>query len=107
MGRLGKIMNRLKPAREPLQAGDSWRADKPGANARGYTYRWQVERMAYLLAHPLCVHCQELGCITESCVVDHAIPHKGNQALFWNRDNWQALCRSCHASWKQAMEHKI
>jgi len=29
-------------------------------------------------------------------VVDHIIPHKGDQQLFWNRDNWQPMAKSCH-----------
>lgn len=29
-------------------------------------------------------------------VVDHIIPHKGDQYLFWDRSNWQPLCKLCH-----------
>ncbi|WP_390622926.1 HNH endonuclease [Ralstonia syzygii] len=29
-------------------------------------------------------------------VVDHIVPHKGDQHLFWRRSNWQALCKACH-----------
>jgi 5-methylcytosine-specific restriction protein A len=29
-------------------------------------------------------------------VVDHIIPHKGNYKLFWDKSNWQSLCKSCH-----------
>lgn len=29
--------------------------------------------------------------------VDHIVPHKGNHELFWDRDNWQALCHHCHS----------
>ena len=28
--------------------------------------------------------------------VDHIIPHRGDQKLFWDRNNWQALCKPCH-----------
>ena len=28
----------------------------------------------------------------------------GDQALFWRRDNWQALCASCHSRHKQRIE---
>lgn len=28
--------------------------------------------------------------------MDHIQPHRGDLDLFWGRDNWQALCRSCH-----------
>jgi 5-methylcytosine-specific restriction protein A len=29
-------------------------------------------------------------------VVDHIIPHRGDQALFWDEENWQPLCLVCH-----------
>lgn len=29
-------------------------------------------------------------------VVDHITPHKGDKALFWQRANWQPLCKRCH-----------
>jgi 5-methylcytosine-specific restriction protein A len=29
-------------------------------------------------------------------VVDHIIPHRGNRELFWDTENWQALCTPCH-----------
>ena len=40
-----------------------------------------------------------------SNVVDHIVPHRGDQELFWDvANNWQALCRQCHSSIKQAWE---
>jgi 5-methylcytosine-specific restriction protein A len=29
-------------------------------------------------------------------VVDHIVPHKGEKVAFWNRANWQPLCKRCH-----------
>jgi 5-methylcytosine-specific restriction endonuclease McrA len=29
-------------------------------------------------------------------VVDHIQPHKGDETLFWDENNWQPLCRQCH-----------
>jgi 5-methylcytosine-specific restriction endonuclease McrA len=37
-------------------------------------------------------------------VVDHTIPHKGDQVLFWDRTNWQASCRPHHDIVKQRLE---
>ncbi len=37
-------------------------------------------------------------------VVDHKIPHKGDETLFWDRKNWQSLCKPHHDGTKQAME---
>lgn len=29
--------------------------------------------------------------------VDHIIPHRGDQQLFWDTNNWQGLCKPCHS----------
>ncbi|WP_328517511.1 HNH endonuclease signature motif containing protein [Devosia rhodophyticola] len=38
--------------------------------------------------------------------VDHIIPHKGEDRLFWDKANWQALCAHHHNSAKQREEHR-
>lgn len=49
--------------------------------------------------------CQAEGRITAASVVDHIVPHKGDQALFWDVEgNWQALCKLHHDSQKQREE---
>ena len=63
---------------------------------RGYTSQWTRERNRYLNKHPLCVECQQEGQVTAATVVDHKIPHRGNQELFWDRSNWQSLCKPHH-----------
>lgn len=42
--------------------------------------------------------------VTAAQVVDHVVPHRGNQALFWDRANWQPLCSSHHNRDKQRIE---
>ncbi len=71
-------------------------AERKSANARGYTYKWQKASKAFLARHPLCVMCEAKGIVRAAQVVDHIKPHKGNQQLFWDRKNWQALCKQCH-----------
>jgi 5-methylcytosine-specific restriction protein A len=51
--------------------------------------RWM--RRAFLRRHPLCAVCHE-----PASVLDHVKPHRGDPALFWDQDNWQALCVACH-----------
>jgi 5-methylcytosine-specific restriction protein A len=34
--------------------------------------------------------------MTPATVVDHIVPHRGNQKLFWDRKNWQSLCKTHH-----------
>jgi 5-methylcytosine-specific restriction protein A len=67
---------------------------------RGYNYRWQKASKVFLLDNPLCVYCGKLGRITPATVVDHIIPHKGDEELFWDVGNWQPLCKLCHDSVK-------
>jgi len=50
----------------------------------------------FLADHPLCAECRRQGRTTAADVVDHVIPHRGNEDRFWNVRNWQALCKSCH-----------
>jgi len=71
---------------------------RPSAASRGYGRRWQRRRIVYLKKHPLCEckECKEIGRIKLATVVDHIIPHKGNQELFWDEDNWQAMAEECH-----------
>ncbi|ETT45233.1 HNH endonuclease [Paenibacillus sp. FSL R7-269] len=66
------------------------------AAERGYDHKWKVARARFLRHNPLCVHCFEAELVVEATVVDHIIPHRGDLTLFWDIQNWQALCASCH-----------
>lgn len=66
------------------------------AHQRGYNARWRRARTHYLLRNPICVECLKKDRVSASTVVDHIIPHEGDMILFWNRSNWQALCKTCH-----------
>lgn len=62
--------------------------------------------------------CSTLTRPVAATVVDHIAPHKLGDAkssgdperiaaawkLFWDRSNWQSLCKFCHDSTKQRME---
>lgn len=69
---------------------------RPSAAKRGYDSRWQRESRQFLNRHPLCAECERNGKVSAATVVDHIEPHKGNQKLFWDRRNWQPLCKRCH-----------
>lgn len=75
---------------------------RPSAASRGYGHKWRKARETYLARNPLCVMCSALGRTTPATVVDHIRPHKGDQSVFWDRANWQALCAPCHDRHKQA-----
>lgn len=71
-------------------------ARRGSAAQRGYGFKWQRAREGFLQHHPLCVRCEKLGLVEAATVVDHIVPHKGDMTLFWQRTNWQALCKPCH-----------
>ena len=84
----------------------SWRTGKGSSSERGYTWAWHKARNAYIAANPLCVMCLAMKPkrITSANVVDHVIPHEGNQELFWDEGNWQSLCRRHHDTDKAEIE---
>lgn len=69
-------------------------ARRGSARERGYTSAWEKAREAFLRAHSLCAACAPQ--VTPATVVDHIKPARGDRALFWDRSNWQPLCKRCH-----------
>lgn len=66
------------------------------AGMRGYNTRWRREAKRFLQVHPLCEECLKAGRAVPATVVDHIVPYRGDQKLFWDQTNWQALCKKCH-----------
>ena len=62
---------------------------------------WRKASEAFLIRNPACVRCGRASEVT-----DHVEPHKGDRGKFWDRKNWQALCRPCHSGPKQAEERR-
>src|SRR5688500_266899 len=75
------------------QVRDRWRGS---AASRGYGYRWKQYRITYLHTNPLCVECLKADTLTPATVVDHIKPHRGDHDLFWDVNNHQSLCKTCH-----------
>ncbi|WP_374274450.1 HNH endonuclease signature motif containing protein [Brevundimonas sp.] len=63
-------------------------------------------RAAFLARHPFCRFCESRGVTTDAEVVDHIQPHRGDEALFFDPDNWQALCAPCHDRFKAQVESR-
>jgi 5-methylcytosine-specific restriction protein A len=67
--------------------------------SRGYNSKWVRASKAFLREHPLCA-CEQCMSgqlrVTPATVVDHIRPHKGDQKLFWDKSNWQAMAKRCH-----------
>ena len=74
--------------------------DRQTATQRGYGYRWQKARKVFLSKHRLCAECERQGRTTLATVVDHIRPHRQDRKRFWNRNNWQPLCKGCHDAHK-------
>ncbi|WP_269448179.1 HNH endonuclease [Lentibacillus sp. JNUCC-1] len=51
----------------------------------------------FLRRNPLCVHCTDSGMTVPATEVDHIVPHRGDRDLFWDPNNHQGLCKSCHS----------
>lgn len=67
---------------------------------------WREGRIEHLRANPCCKRCDDEGRVTEATVVDHKVPHQGNRELFFDRDNWESICKPHHDSDKQREEHE-
>lgn len=66
--------------------------------------RWLRLRKQHLSKSPLCVFCEREGRTVPATVVDHIVPHKGDERLFFNANNLQSLCKAHHDSTKAAEE---
>lgn len=69
---------------------------KRSSTAMGYDAKWRKVRLSYLRENPLCVECLKKEIITPATIIDHIEPHKGNRELFWDKSNWQPLCKMHH-----------
>lgn len=74
------------------------------ARERGYTTAWDKAAAGFKARHPLCLGCDAVGRVTAAELVDHVEPHRGDQAKFWDRGNWQSACGWHHAVVKQKLE---
>lgn len=85
-------------APKPLRIGPAATSEtrRQNSHQRGYTRKWYKARAVFLAANPLCVECAKSGAVVAAGVLDHVIPHRGNQDLFWDQTNWQPLCERCH-----------
>ena len=64
---------------------------------------WRNRRRTQLREYPLCTLCETRGQVTPATVVDHVLPHKGDEWLFYN-GALQSLCEHCHNYRKKHLE---
>ncbi len=70
---------------------------KPWARLYNNT-RWHRLRARQLQLYPLCWYCRQTNRLTTADTVDHVVPHRGNETLFWDPENLRSSCRQCHDS---------
>lgn len=58
---------------------------------------WRKATKEYLEANRLCYECCKRHYIVPAMKIGHIKNPKGNSILFWDMNNWKALCVSCHA----------
>lgn len=104
--RLSRMAPRLKAARTIRDAKYS-----PDAKVRGWykSKRWQDLRDEVLVRD--LYTCQQTGVLLSggpnqpnSPVVDHVIPHHGDETLFWDKANCQAVSKEYHDGPKRSQE---
>lgn len=66
--------------------------------------QWDKLREWQLSREPLCQFCRAQEFVVIADIVDHIRPHKGDRALFFDPDNLQSLCKTCHDSTKKRIE---
>ena len=59
------------------------------------TPRWVKYRRWFLSKHPLCMQCEAGGRIEPAVAVDHIRPYRQGDD-FYDMNNHQALCITCH-----------
>lgn len=62
-----------------------------------YTAKWKKLRENQLRRIPYCEHCHAIHRYTIANEVDHIQEHMGDVELFFDEDNLQSLCKSCHS----------
>ncbi len=60
--------------------------------------QWQAMRRQQLTSQPFCAECLKVGRYTLASEVDHIVPHRNDERLFYDPLNLQSLCRSCHSA---------
>lgn len=65
---------------------------------------WKRLRLEQLREEPFCAFCARAGRLSPATVVDHVVPHRGDERLFFDPQNLQSLCKSCHDAIKQRLE---
>jgi 5-methylcytosine-specific restriction enzyme A len=100
------VRDATTPTTSSSSMGSGPSGKRSSARQRGYDRRWEKARAAFLREpeNRFCRKCQQRGPMTLATIVDHVVPHRGDPDLFWDRSNWQPLCKAHHDRDKQRQE---
>lgn len=103
---MGNMPRPFRPVGQPDRQTQNREADhrRGSARGRGYTAAWDKASAGHLRSHPLCAYCALADDIAPATLTDHLYPHRGDQAVFWNRTYWISSCKPCHDRFKQRIE---
>ena len=59
--------------------------------------QWLAMRRQQLTASPFCAECLRAGQYTLASEVDHVVPHRNDERLFYDPLNLQSMCHPCHS----------
>lgn len=97
----------VKQKQEWNKTYNKTRYEKNSLTANYHTTTWKKLREAVLARdNHLCQECLRQGYIEEAKHVDHIEPAVKRPDLFWQMDNLQSLCASCHTK-KTIEEQRI
>jgi 5-methylcytosine-specific restriction protein A len=61
-----------------------------------YGPAWRRESKQFLEQNRWCIEHLAIGEVVPATVTDHRVPHRGNEKRFWDKKNWQPLCKQHH-----------
>ena len=64
------------------------------------TSRWKSSAKKFIYNNPVCRYCGHMA-----TVVNHKTPHKGDESIFWDKGNWESVCKQCHDSTVAKLEN--
>lgn len=91
--------SRFRDANTPgrgMMRSRKWRGDDNGVGG----LRWHILNRDLFT----CRICGAVHADTRMLEADHIVPHKGDAALFWDKDNLWCVCGDCHRSVCQRIE---
>lgn len=95
--------HRLQRRSEVKRLRNAYDKERGTRTERGYDSRWLRASTLFRKSNPLCVMCEKEGVYKVGDCVDHITPHRDNEELFWDVNNWQVLCNR-HHGYKTAKE---